>query len=94
MHSGEEEHDGACRILGGQLSETPPADWKNRVLKLQSLKCPCLLYDRPIFPSMRSTKKLIAKRPFTHCLPEFTSDFNQRQRLVDAIESTSLKTKI
>ena len=34
------------------------------------------------------------KRPFTHCLPEFTSDFNQRQRLVDAIESTSLKTKI
>jgi len=49
---------------------------------------------RKPFSSMRSTKKLIAKRPCTHRLPEFTSDFIQRQRLVDIIESTSLETKI
>jgi hypothetical protein len=50
-------------------------------------------YDRHLF-STCSTKELIAKRPCTHRLPEFTSDFIQRKRLVDIIESTSLKTKI
>jgi hypothetical protein len=44
--------------------------------------------------SSRSTKKLIAKRPGTHRLPQFTSNSIQRHWLVDIIESASLETKI
>ena len=53
----------------------------------------CLRGKRPVL-SMWSAKELITKRPGAHGLLEFGSDFVQRHRFVDIVESTPFQTKI